>query len=53
MARARPLNRRAIVDAMAGEIEPLPYVHAFWESGAAPFNRADASSDSDLYIVVD
>ena len=35
------------------ELQPLPYVHAFWEAGATAFNRIDEWSDIDLYIVVD
>ena len=31
----------------------MPYVHAFWEAGAAAFDRTDPWSDIDLYIVVD
>ncbi len=36
-----------------GTQEALPFVHAFWEAGAAAFNRIDEWSDIDLYIVVD
>jgi len=38
---------------MVDDLRPLPYVHAFWESGSTAFNRTDAWSDIDLYIVVD
>jgi predicted nucleotidyltransferase len=34
-------------------LKPLGYVHAFYESGAIAFNRADKWSDIDLYLVVD
>lgn len=34
-------------------LEPLDYVHAFWEGGAAALNRIDEWSDIDLYLVVD
>src|SRR5205814_1129744 len=38
---------------MAEDLRDLPYVHAFWEGGAAAFNRVDTWSDLDLYVVVD
>jgi hypothetical protein len=34
-------------------LEPLNYIHSFWEGGAAAFNRIDEWSDIDLYLVVD
>jgi len=48
-----PVTRASIIRALTTELQPLPYVHAFWEAGAAAFDRVDAWSDIDLYIVVD
>ena len=53
MARAEELSRNSIVRAMTQVLEPLSFVHAFYEGGAAAFNRIDPWSDIDLYIVVD
>ena len=53
MARGRKVSRDLIVQALTEALEPLSYVHAFWEAGAAAFNRIDEWSDIDLYIVVD
>lgn len=41
----------AIVHALATELEPLPFVDAMWEGGAAAFDRLDEWSDVDLYVV--
>lgn len=53
MAKKTTLTRESIVRAMTADLEPLPFVQAFWESGAAAFHRIDEWSDIDLYIVVD
>src|SRR5438128_7911001 len=53
MARGRKVSRDLIVQALTEALEPLSFVHAFWEAGAAAFNRIDEWSDIDLYIVVD
>jgi len=53
MVRGRKLSRESIVQVMTEALEPLSYVHAFWEAGATAFNRIDEWSDIDLYIVVD
>ena len=53
MAKTTPLTRDSIIRALTAELQPLPSVHAFWEAGAAAFNRIDEWSDIDLYIVVD
>ncbi len=47
------LARKDVLDALIGALEPLDYVHAFWEGGAAGFNRADAWSDIDAQAIVD
>ena len=38
---------------MVEALEPINYIHAFWEGGAAAFNRVDEWSDIDIYLVVD
>ncbi len=53
MANKTPLTRDSIIRALTAELQRLPSVHAFWEAGAAAFNRIDELSDIDLYIVVD
>src|SRR2546426_11255274 len=53
MAKNTPLTRDLIVRALTSELQRLPSVHAFWEAGAAAFNRIDEWSDIDLYSVVD
>jgi predicted nucleotidyltransferase len=47
------LTREVIVKTLVNALKPLDYVHAFYEGGAAAFNRIDEWSDVDLYIVVD
>jgi hypothetical protein len=47
------LTRETIIQTLVDALEPLAYVHAFWEGGAAAFNRIDDWSDLDLYIAVD
>jgi len=53
MSRKGTLSRETIIQSMAEDLRDLPYVHAFWEGGAAAFNRVDTWSDLDLYVVVD
>jgi predicted nucleotidyltransferase len=53
MVRETGLPRESIVKALTHALEPLAHVHAFWEAGAAAFDRVDEWSDIDLYIVVD
>jgi len=47
------LTREVVVQTLVDALEPLDYIHAFREGGAAAFNRTDAWSDVDLYLVVD
>ncbi len=47
------LPRETIVQALVTALEPLDFVDAFWEAGAAAFGRVDPWSDLDLYVVVD
>jgi len=53
MAKKARLSRTSIIRALTAELQPLRFVHAFWEAGAAAFDRIDEWSDIDLYIVVD
>src|SRR5947199_10651460 len=53
MARSEDLSRLSSVQAMTDALEPLSFVQAFYEGGAAAFHRIDVWSDIDLYIVVD
>ena len=46
------LTRDIIIQTLVDALNPLDYVHAFWEGGAAAFNRVDEWSDIDLYLVV-
>jgi hypothetical protein len=47
------LTRDIMIQTLVNALEPLDYVHAFWEGGAAALNRIDEWSDIDLYLVVD
>lgn len=47
------VTRQAIIEPLIAALQPLDYVHAMWEAGAAAFNRIDKWSDIDLYVVVD
>jgi hypothetical protein len=52
MTNKEQLTRNLIIQALVKALRPLDYVHAFYEGGAAAFNRIDEWSDIDLYIVV-
>jgi hypothetical protein len=47
------LTRETILTALRAALEPLDYVHAMWEGGAAAFDRVDAWSDVDLMVDAD
>jgi len=47
------LTRDSITKTLADALKPLDYIYAFWEGGAAAFDRIDEWSDIDLYLVVD
>lgn len=47
------LTRETIIRTLLDALQPLNYVHAFYEGGAAAFNRIDKWSDIDLYVVID
>jgi hypothetical protein len=53
MTNGDRLTREGIVQTLTDTLEPLDYIHAFWEGGAAAFERVDEWSDIDLYLVVD
>jgi len=53
MNEEKSIIREDIVASLVRALEPLEYVHAFWESGAASFDRVDQWSDIDLYAVVE
>jgi CheY-like chemotaxis protein len=47
------LTKKEIIHALCEALEPLEYTHAFWEGGAAAFQRVDEWSDLDLLIDVE
>jgi len=47
------LTREVIIQTLIDALKPLDCIHAFWEGGAAAFDRVDDWSDIDLYLVVD
>ena len=47
------ITRHDILQALRSAMEPLDYVHAMWEGGAAAFDRVDEWSDIDLQFDVD
>lgn len=51
MADASLVTRGAIIGALTATLEPLSFVDAMWEGGAAAFRRLDEWSDIDLYVV--
>jgi len=53
MTDRKALTRDIVIQTLADALEPLDYVHAFWEGGAAAFDRIDEWSDIDLYLVVE
>jgi hypothetical protein len=48
-----PIQPEQIALAVRESLQPLAYVQAMWQSGAAAFHRLDRFSDIDLMIVVD
>jgi len=49
----KTITRDEVLKVLVKSLEPLDYVHAFWEGGAAAYRRIDEWSDMDIYIVVD
>ena len=52
MTNEKKLTRDIIIQTLVNALKPLDYVHAFYEGGAAAFNRVDEWSDIDLYLIV-
>ena len=48
----KKLTRRTVIRTLVNSLEPIEYIRAFWEGGAAAFNRVDQWSDIDLYLIV-
>lgn len=53
MTTETSLSREKVLSNLVDALEPLPHVHAFWEGGAAGFNRVDQWSDADVQMVVE
>ncbi len=53
MTKKKPLARKIILKVLVNALEPLDYVHAFYEGGAISHGRLDEWSDIDAYVVVD
>ena len=51
MHKQKKLTRDVIINELINALKPLDYIQAFWEGGAAAFNRIDKWSDIDLYIL--
>jgi hypothetical protein len=47
-----PITRDQILTALRTALEPLDFMNAMWEAGAAAFNRVDEWSDIDLQVDV-
>jgi hypothetical protein len=47
------ISRKEILLALQTLLEPLPEVRAFWQGGAAAFNRIDEWSDLDLMVIAE
>ncbi len=52
MTNVKAITRNVIIQTLTESLKPLDYVHAFYEGGAAAFNRIDKWSDIDLYAIV-
>lgn len=53
MTTQKQLDRQNIIQTLVNFLKPLDYTYAFYEGGAAAFNRIDEWSDIDLYLIVD
>jgi hypothetical protein len=51
--KPRLITRKNILDVLVQTLEPLDYIHALWEGGAAAFNRIDRWSDLDVQVIAD
>ncbi len=52
-SQTRPIGRDDILNMLHMALEPLEYVQAMWEGGAAAFDRVDEWSDLDVQAVVE
>lgn len=52
MTNVKAITRNVIIQTLIESLKPLDIVHAFYEGGAAAFNRIDKWSDIDLYAIV-
>ncbi|MDD2889969.1 MAG: hypothetical protein PHE49_04930 [bacterium] len=48
--KVNKLKRKTIVKAIVDTLQPLDFVQALWEGGAAAFNRVDKWSDIDIMV---
>lgn len=48
-----PVGREDVLSVLRNALEPLDYVQAMWEAGAASFGRVDEWSDIDLQVASD
>src|SRR5215467_14057115 len=47
------LSRADVVNSLVTALQPIDYVHAFWEGGSIAWGRQDDLSDIDAYVLVD
>ena len=47
------VDRRSLLATLGAALEPLPYVQAMWEGGAAALGRVDRWSDVDLQVAAE
>lgn len=47
------LDRESVIEALRDALSRSPFIHAFWEGGAAATGMLDEWSDLDLYLLVD
>lgn len=47
------MTRVDVIHALQGRLIEIPYIQAFWEGGAAAWDRIDKWSDIDAYLLVD
>lgn len=48
----KSVSRVDVIDALRNSLIKIPYVQAFWEGGAAAWDRIDEWSDIDAYLLV-
>ena len=52
-SKLKELTREVIISKLVETLKPIDFVQAFFEGGAAAFNRIDEWSDIDVYLIVD